>query len=176
MKIEGHSVRRVTVADAARVQALFALDPEYWSHVEGAPLRDDEAVITLDERPPGFPTEGKHAFLVDDDIALLDTLEGYPDAQTWFLGLIFLAPRVRGRGLGTHLIRAVCDHARSQGARALRLAVAVQHPEARRLYDRLGFQFIDHRKRTVYTGDVIELAVLELRLGALADPGDRRHE
>lgn len=163
MNIAGHSVRRVNAADATRVQALFALDPEYWSHVEGAPLRDDEAVITLDERPPDFPIEHKHAFLVDE-VALLDMLEGYPDAQTWFLGLIFLAPSVRGRGLGTRLVEAVCDHARSHGARALRLAVAVQHPDARRLYDRLGFRFIDHRKRTVYTGDVVELAVLERML------------
>ena len=165
MNVAGHSVRRVTAADVERVQALFALDPHYWAHVEGAPLRDDEAAIALDERPPGVPLERKHTFVVDD-IALLDMLEGYPDEHTWFLGLIFLAPAVRGRGLGTRLMHAVRDHARAQGARALRLAVATQHPDARRLYERLGFQFVDLRKRTVYTGAVVELAVLELALTA----------
>ncbi len=134
-----------------------------WEHVEGAPIRNDEARLALDDRPPSIPIEHKHAFLVDD-IALLDMLEGYPDEHTWFLGLIFLAPSVRGRGLGTRLMRAVADHARSHGARVLRLAVATQHPDARRLYERLGFRFVDLRKRTIHTGAVIELAVLELRL------------
>ena len=79
--------------------------------------------MIFDDKPPQVPAERKHLFLIDDN-ALLDMLEGYPDEHTWFLGLIFLAPSARNRGLGTRLIEAVCDHARSHGARALRLAVA----------------------------------------------------
>lgn len=165
MIVPGHTVHRVTAADIERVQALFALDPHYWLHVEGAPLRPNEAAVALDDRPPSVPLERKHAFLVDD-VALLDMLEGYPDEHTWFLGLIFLAPAVRGRGLGTRLLHAVRDHARDHGARALRLAVATQHPDARRLYERLGYRFVDLRNRTIHTGDVIELAVLELPITA----------
>ena len=163
MNFPGHAVRRVGADDIPRVQALFALDPHYWQHVEGAPLRETEAAITLDERPPGITFEQKHAFLIDD-VALLDMLEGYPDDKTWFLGLIFLAPEVRGRGFGTALMRALIEHVRAQGAHALRLAVAVQHPDARRLYERLGFRVIDQRKRTIYTGDVVVLDLMELRL------------
>jgi GNAT superfamily N-acetyltransferase len=161
--VSGHTVRKVTAADAPAMQALFARDLDYWLHVEGAPLRPDEALLSFDDRPPSVPIDRKHVFLIDD-VALLDMLEGYPDEHTWFLGLIFLAPEVRGRGLGTRLIEAVCDHARARGARALRLAVAHVHPEARRLYDRLGFRFVDNRKRTIYTGAVIDLAVLERSL------------
>ena len=163
MIVEGHAVRRVVAPDIPRVQALFALDPEYWRVVEGAPLRDTEGALVLDERPPGVTLEQKHAWLVDD-VVLLDMLEGYPDAQTWFLGLIFIAPAARGRGLGTAVMRGMIDHVRAQGARALRLAVAVQHPAPRRLYERLGFRVIDRRRRTIHTGDVIELDLMELRL------------
>jgi GNAT superfamily N-acetyltransferase len=163
--VPGHTVRRVDAADTGRVQALFALDPSYWLHVEGAPIRADEAAHAFADRPPSVPPENRHMFLVDE-VALLDMLEGYPDEHTWFLGLIFIAPSVRGRGFGTRLMHAVRDHARAHGARALRLAVATQHPDARRLYERLGFQFVDLRKRTIYTGAVIELAVLELPLMA----------
>ena len=66
MIIAGHTVRRVAGADVESVQALFALDPHYWEHVEGAPLRENEAAIALEERPPSVPIENKHAFLVDD--------------------------------------------------------------------------------------------------------------
>jgi len=163
VNIPGHVVRRATHADAPAIQALFAQDLEYWAHVEGAPLRENEGRLIFDDKPPSVPDERHHMFLVDH-IALLDMLEGYPDEQTWFLGLIFLVPSARNRGLGTRFIEAVCDHARSHGARALRLAVAKVHPDARRLYDRLGFRFVDDRKRTVYTGDVVELALLERAL------------
>jgi GNAT superfamily N-acetyltransferase len=163
VKVAGHAVRRVTDADLPLVQSLFAQDLEYWLHVEGAPLRDDEARITTEEAPPNVPRDKHHAFLVDD-VALLDMLEGYPDEHTWFLGLIFLAPAVRGRGFGTKLLEAVCDHARGHGATALRLAVAQAHPEARRLYDRLGFRYVVTRTRTIYTGGTVELDVLERAL------------
>ncbi len=158
MNVEGHLVR---VADAAAIQALLALDPDYWLEVEGTPLRDDEGVHLLAERPPGVPAERKYAVIVDD-VALLDFSEGYPDAHTWFLGLIFLAPAVRGRGLGSALIRALADHVRAHGGRALRLAVAGDNPNARRLYDRLGFRFVRPHTRTLHTGATIELDVLEL--------------
>ena len=160
MNIAGHTVRRATAADAPLIQSLFAADPEYFPRVEGAPLRDDEALIVLDERPPEFPRDRKHVFVVDD-VALLDMLEGFPDARTWFLGLIFLAPAARGRGLGTRLVEATCDHARGHGAAALRLAVATSNPGAERLYKRLGFTFVARRQRTVHTGAVIDLLVLE---------------
>ena len=163
MNIAGHTVRRATAADAAAIQALFAADLEYFPRVEGAPLRDDEGAIILDECPPDFPRERRHLFIVDD-VAILDMLEGYPNAETWFLGLIFLAPSARGRGLGTRLVEAVCDHARSHGARALRLAVATSNPGAERLYKRMGFSFVARRQRTIHTGAVIDLIVLERAL------------
>jgi GNAT superfamily N-acetyltransferase len=160
VNIPGHSVRRVTAADAPAMQSLFATDLDYWSHAEGAPLRPDEALLSFDDRPPSVPLERKHVFVVDD-VALLDMLEGYPDERTWFLGLIFIVPHARNRGLGTRLVEAVCDHARGHGASALRLAVAQNHPDARRLYERLGFRFVDNRERTIYTGAIVDLAVLE---------------
>ena len=163
MNVPGHVVRRVGAEDIPRVQALFALDPHYWEQVEAQPLRPDEAALLLDERPPGISLAQKQAFLVDD-IALLDMSEGYPEPTTWFLGLIFLAPSVRGRGLGTRLLEALCDHVRANGGRALRLAVAQQHPEARRLYDRLGFQYVVTRTRTTYIGAKVELDVMERAL------------
>jgi len=169
VNIAGHDVRRIRVDpaasadDLARVQALIALDLHYWEHVEAAPLRDDEARYLMDDRPPAVPLAHKHVFIVDD-VALLDMLEGYPDETTWFLGLIFLAPSVRNRGLGTKLLEAVCDHARGHGAKALRLAVATQHPDARRLYERLDFRFVRPHRRTIHTGAFVDLDVMERAL------------
>lgn len=62
-----------------------------------------------------------------------------------FLGLITIAPRYQGRGLGTAIIRDLQQRAREEG-RALRLHVLKANPAARRLYRRLGFDIVEERE------------------------------
>ena len=174
MHVDGYRVRSVTAEDAPDVQALLALDPVTFELVEGAPLRPDEALELIAERPPGVPVERKHDFLIEpagpaaaapaSAAALLSLVEGYPDERTWYLGLIFVAPAARGRGLGTRAIEALCAHARERGGAALRLAVVPANTGARRLYDRLGFAFVARRPRESRNGTVGEVDVLERRL------------
>lgn len=45
----------------------------------------------------------------------------------------------RGRGVGSALIEALCDEARTRGYREIRLDVIVENIRARALYERLGF-------------------------------------
>jgi GNAT superfamily N-acetyltransferase len=45
----------------------------------------------------------------------------------------------RGRGIGTALIRAAEDHARQLGHGRIALGVGLDNPQARRLYQRLGY-------------------------------------
>jgi GNAT superfamily N-acetyltransferase len=156
-----------TRADVPAIQRLFELDPEYFARVDQAPIRTDEGEQTLIEVPPEFPHERKHVFVVRGDGALdavIDLLEGYPDRRTWFLGLIFLAPGARGGGLGTQLLDDIAELARARGGQALRLAVALANPDARRLYDRLGFAHVARRARTGWNGAIIECDVLERSL------------
>jgi len=163
VNLAGH---RVVAAPPAALQALFARDPAYFERVEGAPLRADEGAALLVERPPSVPLEHKHVVIVDD-LVVLDLLEGFPEPTIWYLGLIFVAPEARGRGLGTRVLEALATALRARGARGLRLAVAVTNPDARRLYDRLGFAFVARRPRTGWNGAVVEVDVLER---ALAEP------
>lgn len=139
---------------------MFETDPAYFEAIEQAPLRPDEGAQILVERPEVVPLERKHVWIVDG-VAVLDVLDGYPDRTTWYLGLIFLAPAARGAGLGTELIEALCAHVVAHGGTALRLAVMLVNPAARRLYDRLGFQYVDRRIRTGWNGVACECDVLE---------------
>jgi ribosomal protein S18 acetylase RimI-like enzyme len=183
---------RITSDDDASVRAVQSLlesDTETWTALEGAPPRSDEALRLLDERPPGVPPTGKHVWIVraespregdgtgrdarrvDRDAArdervdaVVEVVEGYPDATTWYLGLIFVAPHARNAGLGAAAMTALCAHVKAAGGSALRLAVVVTNTGARRLYDRLGFTHVARRTRTTWTGEPQECDVLELRL------------
>jgi len=149
--------RPVTLADAPAIQALIDEDPEAYALLEGAPVRPDEAEQLLRELPPG---RQRFTHLLDE-LALIDLLEGYPDEHTWMLGLIFITPGARGRGLGTQLIEAICAHVRAAGGRMLRLAVVPANTGARRLYDRLGFVHVGRRTRTNWAGATQDVDVLE---------------
>ena len=46
---------------------------------------------------------------------------------------------LQGRGIGTALIRAAEDHARHLGHERIALGVGLDNPNARRLYERLGY-------------------------------------
>ena len=57
---------------------------------------------------------------------------------------IAVAPEMRGQGIGTRLLAAVCEHARAGGYNAVRLDVLDNNPRARALYERKGFVPLRH--------------------------------
>ncbi|NLG51969.1 MAG: GNAT family N-acetyltransferase [Chloroflexi bacterium] len=58
------------------------------------------------------------------------------------LGPIAVKAGLRGQGIGTRLLEASFDLARREGLHAVRLEVVDTNPDARRLYERLGFRAI----------------------------------
>lgn len=161
--VDGRVLRRATADDADAIQAVLAADPVRWEAIEGAPLRPDEAAHLLAERPPGVPPERKHVY-VADEACVIDLVEGFPEPATWYLGLIFVTPAARGRGLGTRVLEAMFDHVRAAGGLAVRLAVVTSNAGARRLYERLGFAHVATRQRPTQLGALQEVEVLERRL------------
>lgn len=144
-------------ADLATIQNVLATDPESWALLEGAPLRPDEAEHLLAELPPGVTPDRKWLWVSEGIV--MDMVEGYPDDQTWYLGLVFVAPRVRGMGIGTQLLRWLEHQVKRRGATKLRLAVVVENTGARSLYRRLGYRFIARRQRGAQLVDVLERAL-----------------
>ena len=58
---------------------------------------------------------------------------------------IAVAPEMRGHGVGTQLLAAVCNHARATGHADVRLDVLDNNPRARALYERVGFVAVGHQ-------------------------------
>ncbi|MFN6925050.1 MAG: GNAT family N-acetyltransferase [Tabrizicola sp.] len=52
---------------------------------------------------------------------------------------VLLAPQARGRGLGSALLKAVCDHARAAGAHQMIAGVSAENPDGVAFHARLGF-------------------------------------
>ena len=70
-------------------------------------------------------------------------IEGAPD-DICELRKMYLRPESRGLGAGRRLLELCLDAARERGYRVCHLATLGRMESARRLYDRAGFQLLDH--------------------------------
>ena len=60
---------------------------------------------------------------------------------------IYLAPHVRGRGLGTQLLRALLDRARAQKFHAVIAGIDGENLVSMRLHEKLGFVKVGHLRQ-----------------------------
>jgi ribosomal protein S18 acetylase RimI-like enzyme len=78
--------------------------------------------------------------LVEDSGELLAFGQYYPRVGRCHLGRLAVNPARRGQGLGTRLIASLVElGAPKLGAEECSLFVSAHNPQAKRLYDRLGF-------------------------------------
>lgn len=70
---------------------------------------------------------------------LISVLERECEPKTLLMDGVFVAPQSRGLGVGSELLDAIVDHARTQGLDRVRLDVIDTNPRARALYERKGF-------------------------------------
>lgn len=72
-------------------------------------------------------------------MALLGLLERDTENDRFLMDGIFVADAAQGKGVGTALLDAICDEARTRGYAEVRLDVIDTNPRARALYERRGF-------------------------------------
>ncbi|MDR2223264.1 MAG: GNAT family N-acetyltransferase [Flavobacteriaceae bacterium] len=67
-----------------------------------------------------------------------------PEAETegkeYYIDTVAVSPIVQGKGVGSHLLKHIVDHAKEQGYTQVGLLVDLENPNAKRLYSRLGFE------------------------------------
>lgn len=138
------TAERVSDADADLFQPLLERCEDFFQRCYGRPARPDEAKQMPLERPPGLGPERGHLLALRDGgqrlVGIQEGVSDFPSPGEWYLGLMLLAPEVRGHGRGAAVIRAYEDWLRGQGARLLRLGVAEQNPDAHRFWTRVGLQ------------------------------------
>jgi ribosomal protein S18 acetylase RimI-like enzyme len=98
------------------------LEPRYRDQ-----LRDDDfTVLLVGDGPDGFAQ-----FRLTPQV--------YSDAPTAYLEELYVAPPLRGQGLGHALLEAAMEEARRQGADHIDLGTSEDDTAARGLYEKLGF-------------------------------------
>ncbi len=145
--------------------APFLGDQERAARFLATSLAPDRAFLALDGNQvvglAGFKVDGKGLYEPEFGrffaeyglsglmrIAGLLLLERAESPDVLLMDGIAVSPSVRGRGIGTRLLRAIEAHARDLGKTSIRLDVVDTNPGAKRLYERFGFE----ARRTTGTG------------------------
>ncbi len=133
-------IRRASPADAGAIAALwnpFIRDTAVtFNAFEKTP---DEVAFMITERDMA----GHATFLAEGSgllgFASYAQFRGGSGYASCMEHTVLLAPGARGRGLGSALLTAVCDHARAAGAHQMIAGVSAENPEGVAFHARMGF-------------------------------------
>ena len=142
----GYSIESLELEDAERLQKLYEKCADYNYLVEGKPPSPTAATDEFFAVPEGKSLHDKFMFGVVDSqgeiIGLIESIRGYPDEQTWWVGLIMLAPEYRRKGLLKPLMRSFAHWVAKQGIGYIMGSVIENNSKVLRLWKRMGFEVI----------------------------------
>lgn len=129
-------IRECTAVDVGRLEEAYPTGAEhrYVRAVERQRMGECTFLVAWEgEQPLGHGEVMWHGCMTPEVRAV------YPECPE-INGLRVYRADLRGRGIGTALIRSAEARAREQGFRWLGLGVSDDNPRAARLYERLGYQ------------------------------------
>lgn len=141
-KLSGaYTIRRLTDADVPMLYAWMLRNDQYFRYCGGSTtperVRQD---LTL--CPPGTTPAQKHYvgfFDADTLVAVMDLIDGYPDADTAFIGFFMMNKDLQGQGTGTAIVREVLAALRALGYTAVRLGIDKENPQSDHFWRKNGF-------------------------------------
>lgn len=133
-------IRRATPGDAGAIAALW--NP----YIRDTPVTFNAREKTADEVAAMIRDRDSagHATFVAAEAGLMGfatyaQFRGGVGYATCMEHTVLLSPEAGGRGLGSALVTAVCDHARTAGAHQMIAGVSAANPEGVAFHTRMGF-------------------------------------
>ena len=138
---DSYTIRRLTDADVPMLYAWMLRNDQYFRYCGGsttpARVRQDMTLC-----PPGTTPAQKHYvgfFDADTLVAVMDLIDGYPDADTAFIGFFMMNKDLQGQGTGTAIVRDVLAALRALGYTAVRLGIDRENPQSNHFWRKNGF-------------------------------------
>lgn len=140
-----YSVRRLSPGDAEAIQALYEKCLDFMLLVDGRAASPNAGNEEFEDIPAGKSQNDHFVFGIVDRqdklVGLLDTLRGYPDENTWWIGLLLMAPEVRSLGLGQTVVQGFSEYVQAAGIQAIMLGVVEENQRASQFWKKIGFEF-----------------------------------
>lgn len=159
-----YDVKPLTEADIPAVLALCEGNPLFYEHCPPSPTADGIR-RDLTALPPGRTLADKHflGFWKEGRLAsILDLIEGYPAADTAWIGLFMTARETQGAGLGSALVEQLLLCLKKLGHARVGLAYAKGNPQSKAFWQKNGFSCTGKEKPSDgYTAVIMERCLEE---------------
>ncbi len=141
---DSYTIRCLTDADVPMLYAWMLRNDQYFRYCGGSTtperVRQD---LTL--CPPGTTPAQKHYvgfFDAGTLVAVMDLIDGYPNADTAFIGFFMMNRELQGQGTGTAIVRDVLAALRALGYTAVRLGIDKENPQSNHFWRKNGFTVV----------------------------------
>jgi len=131
--------------DIDRTRGVFDAATDYVFLEYGTAPDDAVVKAFFHERPDTVPAANCHHIGIEqggDLVGLAGYLFGFPTPTDCYIGLMILDASVRGKGIGTQVVKHIVETARRQGATRLLIAVLDENPKGRAFWLAQGFRHL----------------------------------
>ena len=136
-----YSVRRLEERDTEAILSLCSKNPLYYQYCPPFVTKDG-ILQDMHALPPNKDISDKYyvGYFKDDLlIAILDLIVAFPDDKTAFIGFFMTDVSVQNKGMGSKIIKELCDCLCSAGMESVRLAWVEGNPQAEHFWHKNGF-------------------------------------
>lgn len=141
-----YSIRLLTVEDAKILQLLYEKCADFAFLVDGESPSPSAAHDEFSAVPEGKTIQDKFILGLFDKnhicVGMIESIRRYPDDQSWWLGLMMLAPEYRGKGLGSEFYKLFERWVVAQGAQQIQLSVVEANGQGFNFWKQAGFEVI----------------------------------
>lgn len=146
LRYSGYSAKRLIPDDAEILQKLYKQCLEFSLLTDGVAPSPSAARDEFDAVPDGKTTEDKYIFGLFNSsnflVGMIEAIRHYPDDQTWWIGLMMLAPEQRGKGLGADFYRGFERSLSAQSVSQISLSVIEANEPGLQFWKRMGFSIV----------------------------------
>ena len=139
-----YTVRRMSDSDAEDILEFCKGNTQYYEYCQAEPTLE-QVMSDLHLAPSGIGPKDKYyvGFYQDDDlVAVMDLVDGFPKDSIVFIGFFMMSKRLKGREIGSSIIREVSEYMKSKGITSIRLAIDKGNPQSTHFWKKNGFSVI----------------------------------
>ena len=152
-----YRIKKLNNDDCDDILGLYNSNPQYFIYCPPVPTIETikkDLIIT----PNNIDISNKYflGFYDKDELfGIIDLITNYPNDETCFIGLFMINGKYQNKGIGSYLIKDICDYIKSIGYKYIKLAYIVENEEAKNFWLKNGFVEFQKSKDTINNKDVI---------------------
>ena len=146
LRLPEFDIERITTDDFEKYEEIFYCNKEYYMLTDGQVANKDTIIETIEYCPSDFPKENVFniGFAYNGKpVCSLFALYGYPDEQTFYIGLFLMNEDFKKQGIGTKVIKTLFASVSDTVIEKFCLSVQDNNISGCKFWKNLGFEVVN---------------------------------